>query len=497
MIRCNNYIDGQFKEVVGETLEKRNPADLGEVIGVLPQSSEGEIYSAVDAARRAFPAWRAFSRIKRGEYLDNLVQVLKREKEPMSQLVAREMGKNINEARAEVTEGIHMIQYVFGTARMPFGDVVSSEIAEKDSFMRRKPKGVVAVITPWNFPFAIPFWLIAPSVAEGNTVVFKPSKETPCTAQKLAECFQEVGFPPGVINVIYGSGERCGMPLVRHPDISVVLFTGSAEVGQQIRKVCAEFPDRMCACEMGGKNAIIVLDDADIGLAVNASIISAYKTSGQRCTAASRLIVHQKRLKDFEKKFVELSKRIRIGNTLDPDMFTGPVISETQLNKVLYYNQLAKDEGADVLLDGGRLTGPEYDNGYFLSPFVYRMAHNPKSRVLREEVFGPHVAIIPVKDLDEAIDVHNDTEYGLVCSVITEDFRKAREVRERCDYGLGYVNLPTIGAEVHLPFGGVKKSGTGLPSASTLIDVVTHRTAWTVNHAREIKMAQGMRVDIK
>ncbi|OHB38971.1 MAG: aldehyde dehydrogenase [Planctomycetes bacterium RIFCSPHIGHO2_02_FULL_50_42] len=497
MIQCKNYINGQFIGSRGGTLERRNPANTQEVVGVINQSGEDEINNAVSVAHNAFPAWRAISRVRRGEYLDRLVQVLKRETESFSRLVAREMGKNINEATAEVTEGIHMVQYVVGTARTPFGDVVSSEIAEKDSFMRRKPKGVVAAITPWNFPFAIPFWLIAPSVAEGNTVVFKPSKETSCTAQKLAECVHEVGFPPGVINFIYGSGEKCGMPLVRHPDIPVVLFTGSAEIGQQIRKVCAEFPDKMCACEMGGKNAIIVLDDADMNLAVNASVISAYKTSGQRCTAASRIIVHKNRLKEFEKKFVEMSKRIRIGDPLDQNMFTGPLINETQMNKVLNYNQLAKDEGARVLLDGARLTQGKLANGYFLSPFVYRMTHNTKSRVLREEVFGPHVAIIPVKDLEQAIEIHNDTDYGLVCSVITEDFRKAREVRERCDYGLGYWNLPTIGAEVHLPFGGVKKSGTGMPSASTLIDVVTHRTAWTVNYSKEIKMAQGMRVDIK
>ncbi len=497
MIQCKNYIDGQFVEPTGKTLEKKNPANLQEVVGVLPQSGEDEIKSAVDVARRAFPAWRSLSRIRRGEYLDNLVQILKREREAISQVITREMGKSINEARADVTEAIHMVQYVFGTARMPFGDVVSSEIAEKDSFMRRKPKGVIGVITPWNFPLAIPFWLVAPSLAEGNTVVFKPSKESPCTAQKMAECIEEAGLPPGVINILYGSGEKCGMPLARHPDISVVLFTGSAEVGQQIRKVCAEYSDKMCACEMGGKNAIIVLEDANIDLAVSASVISAYKTSGQRCTAASRIIVHQKVLKDFQKRFVKMSKNIRIGDPMDPNVFTGPVINETQLKKILSYNQLAKDEGATVLLDGGRMTGPEYDKGCFVSPFVYRMKHNSKSRVLREEVFGPHVAIIPVGDLDEAVEVHNDVDYGLSCSVITEDYRKAREVRDRCEYGLGYVNLPTIGAEVHLPFGGVKKSGTGLPSASTLIDVVTHRTAWTVNHAREIKMAQGMKMDIK
>ena len=497
MVECKNYINGDFAGYEGKRLEKRSPADIREVVGTLPQSSEDEVNSAVDAARGAYPSWRALSRIARGVYLDKLVQILKKKKEPLAELITREMGKGINEAMADVIEGIHMVQYVFGTSRMPFGDVVSSEIAEKDSFMRRKPKGVVAVIAPWNFPLAIPLWMIAPSLAEGNTVVFKPSKESPCTAHRLAECIQEAGIPPGVINIVYGSGEKCGTLLVRHPDVSVVLFTGSSEVGQQVQKICAESTDKMCACEMGGKNAIIVLDDADMDLAVNAAVVSAYKTTGQRCTSASRIIVHKSRLKEFEKKFVKMSQMIRIGNPLDPDVFTGPLINETQLNKVLRYNQLARDEGARVLLDGRRLSDGELENGYYLSPFVYRMTHRHDCRVLREEVFGPHVAVIPVKDLDQAIEVYNDTDFGLSCSVITEDFRKAREVRDRCEYGLGYVNLPTIGAEVHLPFGGVKKSGTGLPSASTLIDVVTHRTAWTINYAREIKMPQGMKVDVE
>ncbi len=496
MIQGRNFLCGEFVPVKGETFEKRNPANTDEVLGVFPQSEQKDVESAVEAARLAYPKWRALSRIRRAEYIDNLVQVLKRDKEQFSVLLAKEQGKSITEARAEVTEGIHMFQYVFGVSRMPFGDVVSSEIAEKDSFMRRKPKGVIGVITPWNFPFAIPTWLIGPSLVEGNTVVFKPSKETPCCAQKLMEAFHEIGIPPGVMNMLHGSGERVGMSIVRHPKVVVILFTGSAEVGQQIRKVTAEFPDKMCACEMGGKNALIVLDDADMELAVNAAVISAFKTSGQRCTAASRLIVHNKVVKEFQKRFVEITKRIRIGDPLNPDNFTGSVINETQMKKILQYNELARKEGAEVLLDGGRLKGSQYDKGYFLSPFVYKMKHNPKSVVLKEEVFGPHVAIIPVKSLDEAIEVHNDTEYGLVVSVITEDYRKAREIRDRCEYGLGYVNLPTIGAEVHLPFGGVKKSGTGLPSASTLIDVVTHRTAWTVNHAREIKMAQGLKVEM-
>ncbi|MDN3515175.1 MAG: aldehyde dehydrogenase family protein [Candidatus Brocadia sp.] len=489
-----NYINGSFiNSASDEKFESRNPANCDEVLGTFPLSSGQDVNNAVSAAQAAYDGWRRLSRIKRGEYLDEFTQLLKKDHEEISRLVTKECGKGIVEGRADVTEGIHMCQYAFGTVRMPHGDVVDSEIPEKDSFMRRKPKGVVAAITPWNFPFAIPLWLVCPSVVEGNTVILKPSRETAGTGQKIAEYAHKAGFPPGVINVVHGG---CGDLLVKHPDTHVVLFVGSNDVGSGIKQVVAGFHDKMCACEMGGKNALIVLDDANLDIAVNAAIISAFKTSGQRCTSASRLIVHEKVLAEFEKNFVEITKRIKIGDPLDECVFMGPVINQAATEKIARYNDLAKKEGAKVLLDGGRLTGNEYKKGYFMSPFVYRMQNNPKIRVLREEVFGPHVAIIPVKNIDEAIEVHNDTDYGLACAVITEDFRKARRIRDDCEYGLGYVNLPTIGAEVHLPFGGVKKSGTGLPSASTLIDVVTHRTAWTVNHAKEIKMAQGLIVKL-
>jgi len=489
-----NYINGAFVDgSSGDRFESRNPANTDEVLGTFPLSSETDVNKAVHAAQEAYHSWSRLSRIKRGEYFDEFVQLLKKDREEISRLVTKECGKGIVEGRADVTEGIHMVQYVFGTVRMPHGDVIDSEIPEKDAFMRRKPKGVVAAITPWNFPFAIPLWLICPSVVEGNTVILKPSRETACTANKIAEYAHKAGFPPGVINVVHGG---CGDLLVKHPDTHVVLFVGSNDVGSEIKKIAAGFHNKMCACEMGGKNALIVLDDANLNIAVNAAIISAFKTSGQRCTSASRFIVHEKILSEFEKRFVETTKRLRIGNPLDEDIFMGPVINQSATEKIARYNELAKKEGAMVLLDGGRLTGEHYKKGYFMSPFVYRMETNPKSRVLHEEVFGPHVAIIPVKSIDEAIEVHNDTDYGLSCAVITEDFRKARRIRDDCEYGLGYVNLPTIGAEVHLPFGGVKKSGTGLPSASTLIDVVTHRTAWTVNHAMEIKMAQGLTVKL-
>ena len=489
-----NYIRGAFVDgTSGDRFESRNPANVDEVLGTFPLSSETDVNNAIHAAQESYNSWRRLSRIKRGEYFDEFVQLLKKDREEISRLVTKECGKGIVEGRADVTEGIHMVQYVFGTVRMPHGEVIDSEIPEKDAFMRRKPKGVVAAITPWNFPFAIPLWLICPSVVEGNTVILKPSRETACTANKIAEYAHKTGFPPGVINVIHGG---CGNLLVKHPDTRVVLFVGSNDVGSEIKKIVAGFHDKMCACEMGGKNALIVLDDANLNIAVNAAIISAFKTSGQRCTSASRLIVHEKVLSEFEKRFVETAKRLRIGNPLDEDVFMGPVINQSATEKIARYNEMAKKEGAMVLLDGGRLTGEHYKKVIFCLPLCIAWKTIQRAVYSMKRFLGPHVAIIPVKDIDGAIEVHNDTDYGLSCAVITEDFRKARRIRDDCEYGLGYVNLPTIGAEVHLPFGGVKKSGTGLPSASTLIDVVTHRTAWTVNHAMEIKMAQGLTVKL-
>ncbi len=468
-----------------------NPADTRQEIGRFPRSTPDDVNAAVESAAKAYPGWRARSRIARGECFDRFARLTAAKLDDLAALLAREAGKPVNEARADVVEGIHMAQYVFGTTRMPHGDVIDSEIPEKDLFMRRKPKGVVGVITPWNFPFAIPLWLLGPALTEGNTAVFKPSEETPLVGQRIMELFEEAGFPPGVVNLVQGFGEDAGDALVRHPDVKVILFTGSYDVGSHIKRVAAEFFDKMCVCEMGSKAAVIVCDDARLDLAVSASIISAFKTAGQRCVSAGRVLVHRSLLERFIDRFVAAAKAIRIGDPLDPKSFMGPLINAAGVEKVLAYNDLAKQEKASVLLDGGRLDGA-YANGHFLSPFVYTIEHAPTVRCIREEVFGPHVGIVPVDDLDHAIDVYNDTDYGLSCAVITENFRNMREVRERCEFGMGYVNLPCIGAEVHLPFGGVKKSGVGLPSASTLIDFVTHRYAWTVNHGTEIKLPQGM-----
>jgi aldehyde dehydrogenase (NAD+) len=374
---------------------------------------------------------------------------------------------------------------------MPTGDVLASEIAEKDAFMRRKPWGVVAVITPWNFPFAVPLWMLGPSLLEGNTAIFKPSEDTPAIGQRLVELFEEAGFPPGVINLVHGDHVP-GEALVRHPGVNVVLFTGSYEVGHRIQQLSADHYDRIVACEMGSKSAVIVCEDARLDLAATCGLISAFKTSGQRCVSAGRILVSEKIIDRYAERLVSLAKRLHVGDPLDAANFTGPVIHRAAVEKTERYNELARQEGADVLLDGGRMTHGEYGRGCFLAPFVYRMGHRPGVRSIREEVFGPHLALIPFKTNEDAVRIYNDTEFGLSLAVITEDYRAMRLFREECDYGMGYVNLPCIGAEVHLPFGGVKKSGNGHPSAAGLIEAVTHKTAWTVNHGTEVKMAQGL-----
>jgi aldehyde dehydrogenase (NAD+) len=486
-----HLLGGRWLDHAEKPFESRSPAHQQEIVGTFPTAAANVVADAVAAARAAFPAWRRTSRIRRAELFDNLAQLVKRDTDALAQLMARECGKVVTECRAEVVEGLHMIQYVLGLGRMPMGEVLASEIAEKDAFMRRKPWGAVAVITPWNFPFAVPLWMLGPSLLEGNTVVFKPSEDTPAIGQRLVELFEEAGFPPGVINLVHGDGAT-GEALVRDPRINVVLFTGSWEVGKRIQQLSAEHHDRIVAAEMGSKSAVIICEEARFDLAVSAGIISAFKTSGQRCVSAGRILVHHKLIDRYAEEFVAAARRLRIGDPLDAANFTGPVIHTGSVEKVQFYNGLAKKEGATVLLDGGRMTSGNHAQGCYMSPFVYRIDHRPDARCIHEEVFGPHLALIPFKDDDDAVRIYNDTDYGLSMAVITEDYRKMRFFRDECDFGMGYVNLPCIGAEVHLPFGGVKKSGNGHPSAAGLIEAVTHKTAWTVNHGYEIKMAQGL-----
>jgi aldehyde dehydrogenase (NAD+) len=494
-ITGKHFVAGQWVPPGPETFPSKSPANRNETVGVFPRGTANAANDAVSAAKAAFPGWRRTSRIHRAECFDKLARVIDRETDNLARLMAVECGKTLGECRAEVVEGLHMVQYVFGTGRMPIGTIVASEIAEKDAFVRRKPRGVVAVITPWNFPFAVPLWMLGPSLVEGNTAVFKPSEDTPAVGQRLVELFVEAGFPTGTINLVHGDG-AVGEALVRNPDVNAVLFTGSYDVGRRIQQLSADFYDRVVAAEMGSKSAVIVCADANVDLAVNASILSAFKTSGQRCVSAGRILVAEPIFDEFARRYSATAKRLRVGDPLDAGSFTGPVINEAAQEKVLTYNQLAKAEGGQVLVEGGKLTGSSLGQGCYLSPFVYRMEYGPKTRSIREEVFGPHVALIPFKTNDDAVRIYNDTEYGLSLAVITESYRAMRLFREECEFGMGYVNLPCIGAEVHLPFGGVKKSGNGHPSAAGLAEVVTHKVSWTVNHGTEIKMAQGLSAEV-
>ncbi len=495
-IQASNYINGEW---VGtdRTFQSHNPANREHIVGIVPLTPTDQVNEAVKAARSAYHAWREKSWVQRGEVVDQLAQLIKRDVEELSRMVTIECGKPINEGRADVIEALHMAQYVAGLSRLPIGYAISSEIPAKDAYILRKPKGVIACITPWNFPFAIPLWGILPAVLAGNTVVFKPSEETPIVAHKLALLFEEAGFPKGVINTIHGVGEETGDAMVKHPDVNAILFTGSHQIGKMIQSSAATEVHKFVVTEMGGKNATIILDDANLELAVNAAVLGAFKTSGQRCVTSGRMIVDKKIEGKFTEMFLDKVKRIIIGDGLKDETFMGPLINQEGVAKWKHHNEMARKEGAQILHDGQELTSGDYAKGNFVEPFVYRFdSYKENTFCLREEAFSPHVAIIPVDGIDEAIRVYNDTKYGLAMAVITEDYRKWRYVRDRADYGLGYVNLPSIGAEVHLPFGGVKGSGNGHPAAEGALEAVTHRVAFTVNHAHEIVMAQGLSTKI-
>lgn len=492
----SNYINGDWKKS-SHTFSKIDPC-TAEEMAQFPQSHPDEIDEAYIAARNALDSWRNLSRVNRAEYLLTVAKILEKNLTKFATAISEETGKNYNESIAEVNEALHMAQYAFGTGRMPHGEALSSEIADKDAYMLRKPKGVVAIISPWNFPLAIgAFWCAAPALVEGNTIVIKPSEDAPLSTELAVKAYEEAGIPAGVINLVHGDGE-VGDYLAKC-DVDHICFTGSAEVGQHIRRVCADSWHKTCSCEMGSKSAVIVFNDANFNLAVSASIASAFKLSGQRCVSSGRLIVQRGIYDKFAESFSDYASQIHPGkpfldaapltrqqpNTL---AYMGPLINQQQLDRVLKYNNIVEyDTSVDILLHGQPVDG----NGFFVTPMVYKTEWQDVP-YLKQEVFGPHVAIIPFDTIDDAIHIYNDTDYGLAVGVITEDFKKARICRDRCDYGMCYWNGGSIAAESHMGFGGVKKSGNGFPSAARTVRAVTHEVAWTVNHDDKLSFPQGM-----
>ena len=499
MEQFSHYIDGEW--VAGdETFASRNPA-TGELIGEFPRGGDAEVARAVDAAEEAFDEWRALSYPDRAEYLWDVYRALTDRTDELGELVTRECGKQINEGRADIVEAAHMVEWAAGNGRHPHGDVVPSEIGSKDAYMRRKPRGVVGCITPWNFPIAIPFWHMAVALVEGNTVVWKPAEQTPRCAHAIAELMTDAGIPDGVFNMIQGYGDA-GAAIVDNDTIDTVLFTGSAEVGQSIADTVGGTPGKIAACEMGGKNAVLITDEADLELAVPAAVLSSFKTTGQRCVSAERLIVHTDHYDEFKARFVAAAERVAVGDPLDEETFMGPLIEAEHRERVLAGNQRARDEGVTVLVDREDLSAEEipdgHEDGHWIGPFVYEVEYDESLECIREEVFGPHVALIEYDgDIERGVELQNATPYGLAGSIISEDYRQINYYRDHAELGLAYGNLPCIGAEVQLPFGGVKKSGNGYPSAREVIEAVTERVAWTLNNSPDIELAQGLSADIK
>ncbi|WP_460560250.1 aldehyde dehydrogenase family protein [Halorubrum pallidum] len=497
----NHYVDGEWVAGSGSrTFTSENPA-TGETLGEFRRGTPADVDRAVEVAADAFGEWRERSRIDRAEYLWDVYHELRERTDELGEIVTRECGKEISEGRADVVEAAHMVEWAAGDARHPNGDVVPSEIAAKDAYMRRKPRGVVGCITPWNFPVAIPFWHMAVTLVEGNTVVFKPAEQTPRCAQIIAEMFEDAGLPDGVFNMVQGFGDA-GEAIVEHDGVSTVLFTGSAEVGHQIQDALGGVPGKRAACEMGGKNAVVITDEADLDIAVHSAVMSGFKTTGQRCVSAERLIVHTDVYEEFRDRFVAVAESVAVGDPLDEGTFMGPLIEAEHREKVIEYNDLASDEGVTVLVDRTDLDDAEipegHEAGHWIGPFVYEADPDADLRCTREEVFGPHVALLEYEGgIDRAVEIQNDTDYGLAGAVISEDYRQINYYRDHAELGLAYGNLPCIGAEVQLPFGGVKKSGNGNPSAREIIEAVTDRTAWTLNNSTEIEMAQGLSADIE
>lgn len=489
METCINYIDGKW--IPSETDRFRdniNPA-TGEVLGRVAQSSEEDVDRAVEAAVKAQKKWRLVPAPQRAEIMYRVGQLLKEKKEMLSQTLTKEMGKVIAEARGEVQEGIDMAFFMAGEGRRMVGDTTPAELPNKFAMSVREPVGVAGLITPWNFPIAIATWKAFPAIVTGNTVVWKPATETPFMAKQLVTIMEEAGLPPGVINLVYGSGQVVGEAMVAHPGIDIISFTGSTEVGRSVAEKGGRLLKRV-SLEMGGKNAIIVMDDADLDLAVDGIIWSGYGTTGQRCTAASRVIVHRTVKDELEDKLFARVQQLKLGNGLDETIDVGPVINPSALNKIHGYVKIGKEEGAKLICGGEIADAGDLSQGSFYRPTLFTDVE-VSMRIAQEEIFGPVISIIPATSLEEAIDINNGVMYGLSSSIFTQDVNRVFQAMRDLDTGIVYVNAGTTGAEIHLPFGGTKETGNGhRDSGTAALDVFTEWKSVYVDYSGKLQRAQ-------
>jgi acyl-CoA reductase-like NAD-dependent aldehyde dehydrogenase len=485
-----NFINGEWvAPKSGKTHENRNPANTDEIIGEFPLSTDADVDEAVAAARAAYAKWRLVPAPKRAEILFRAAELLVKRKEEFSRDMTREMGKVLAETRGDVQEAIDMTYYMAGEGRRLFGQTTPSELPSKFAMSVRQPIGVCGMITPWNFPMAIPSWKMMPALVCGNTVVLKPAEDTPLSSYHLVETLTEAGLPAGVVNLVSGDGPGAGAPLATHKDVPVVSFTGSTSTGRIIAEICAP-SFKHCSLEMGGKNIILVMDDANLDLAIDGAVWGGFGTTGQRCTAASRLGVHKSVYKEFVAGLVERARKLKVGNGLDPTVDMGPTISEQQLSTVMSYVEIGKKEGAKLLTGGRRLDAGEYAKGWFHEPTVFGDCAS-KMRIAQEEIFGPVISVIPVDSLEQGIAVANGVPYGLSASIYTRNVNRAFAAIQDLHTGIVYVNAPTIGAETHLPFGGTKQTGNGHRDAAVAaIDFFTEWKSVYIDYSDKLQRAQ-------
>jgi alpha-ketoglutaric semialdehyde dehydrogenase len=477
--RIKNYINGKWVDPKsGETFPSINPANKDEVIGMVSKSGREDVDEAVKAAREAYEGWRLSPAPRRGEILFKAAELLLKNKEALGRLETREMGKVLSEGLGDIQEAVDMGYYMAGEGRRLSGETAPSELPNKDMKSIRVPIGVFCLITPWNFPIAIPAWKIFPALICGNTVVFKPSSETSVCAAKFVEILEEAGLPKGVLNLVHGPGGEIGEYLVSHPGVDAVSFTGSFDVGSRLERICGAI-HRPIVTEMGGKNIIIVMDNASLDLAVDGAIWGGFGTSGQRCTAASRIAIHKKIYDTFTERYQEAASRLKLGDGLRKETDVGPVVNESQFNKVLKYIEVGKEEGAKLILGGKAYREGDLAKGYFIEPTIFGEVA-PQMRIAQEEIFGPVVSLIRAEDLHDAIRIANGTPYGLSASIYTRDVNATAIAERDLDFGIVYVNAPTIGAEIQMPFGGIKHSGYGRKEAGGRGGALDTYSRWKV-----------------
>jgi len=486
-----NYIGGEWvPSQSGEMFENINPADTRDIVGRFPLSNSDDVNAAVNAAQDSFDRWRQMPAPRRAELLFRLGEILISNKSRFADDMTREMGKVLKESGGDVQEAIDCTYYTAGEGRRLHGFTTPAEMPNKFAMCVRQPVGLCGLITPWNFPMAIPSWKLIPALICGNTVVVKPAEDTPLSSYNLVKACEEAGIPPGVVNLVTGHGETVGAAMTNHPALRLISFTGSTETGRIVASACAE-RNAICSLEMGGKNAIIVMDDADIDLAIEGAIWGAFGTSGQRCTASSRLIVHKKVYTKFVKKLVENTKGLRVGNGADPKTDVGPLINADAVEKVMSYIRIGKQEdGAKLACGGKRLSRGDYAHGYYIEPTVFSDA-TPDMRISQEEIFGPVTTVLPTNSLEDAIQIANGVRYGLSAAIYTQDVNRAFRAMNELYTGIFYVNASTIGAEVHLPFGGTKATGNGHREAGTqVLEIFSEWKSIYVDFSGKLQRAQ-------